>query len=68
MRHSPSEANSGEAQQGRRTRDDGVELVGALVHVRQEDAAGLERGDELRLAVLGQRRQERLLALGHAEL
>jgi hypothetical protein len=39
---------------GRRTENDGVELVGALVRVRQQDAAGLEDRQELGLAGLGQ--------------
>ena len=38
-----------------RTEDDGVELVGALVHVGQQDGAGLEEGEELRKARFRQR-------------
>ena len=56
------------AQAARRTRDNGKKFVGALVNVRQENAAGLERSDELRLAVLGQCREECLLAFSYAEL
>ena len=51
-----------------RTKDDGVELIGAGVHVGQQDGAGLEEGEELREARLCERRQELLLALGHLQL
>lgn len=49
---------------GRRTKDNGVELVGALVHVGQQDPAGLECGEELRLPGLSQGGQEDVAALG----
>ena len=51
-----------------RTEDDGVELVGALVRVGQQDAAGLEDGEELRLPGLGEGGQEGVGALGDALL
>jgi hypothetical protein len=38
-----------------RTEDDAVELVGVLVDVGQQDAAGLQHCEELRLSWLSQR-------------
>ena len=51
-----------------RTEDDAVELVGAGVCVGQQDAAGLEHRQELRLPGLRECGQEGVGALGHALL
>ena len=51
-----------------RTEDHAVELVGALVRVGQQDAAGLEHRQELRLPGLREGGQEGVGALGHALL
>jgi len=45
-----------------------VELVGALVHVGQQHAAGLERRQELRLSGSRQSGEEGVGGLGHAKL
>ena len=58
----------GNMRWGRRTEDDAVELVGSLVRVGQQDAAGLEHAQELRLSRLRERGQEGVGALGHALL
>jgi hypothetical protein len=51
-----------------RTEEDGIEFVGVLVEVREEDAAGLQHGEERSLSGLSKRRQERVGALVHAQL
>jgi hypothetical protein len=51
-----------------RTEDNAVELVGVLVAVGQQDAAGLQHCEELRLPWLSERRQERVRALVHSQL
>ena len=50
-----------------RTEEDAVELRGALVDVRQEDAAGLEDGQELCRAWRRERGEERVLHLCYLE-
>ena len=47
-----------------RTEDDSIELIGTLVHMGQQDAAGLERGQELGLPRLSQGGQEGVAGLG----
>ena len=51
-----------------RTEDNAVELVGTLVRVGKQDAAGLQDGEELSLAWLRERGQEGVGALGHSLL
>jgi hypothetical protein len=63
--HTHSQAEEGE---GARTKEDGVELGGALVDVGKEDAAGLEDSQELRLSGRRQRREEGVVRLGHLQL
>ena len=50
------------------TEDDAVELVGAGVHMGQQDAAGLQHGQELRLSWLCEGGQEGVGGLGDALL
>ena len=50
------------------TKEDGVELVGSLVGVWQQDAARLLDGQELRLSGLSESSKERIVCLGHALL
>jgi hypothetical protein len=52
----------------RRTEEDSVKLVGVLVHVREEDAAGLQHCEERSLSGLSKRRQELVGAFVHAQL
>ena len=52
----------------RRTEDDAVELVGAGVVVGQQDAAGLQNCEELRLSWLRESGEEGVGALGHTLL
>ena len=48
-----------------RTKDDAVELRGALVDVGQQDSAGLEDGEKLCRSWCGQSGKELVLTLGH---
>jgi hypothetical protein len=51
-----------------RTQQDAVKLIGSLVHMREQDAAGLQQCEKLGLSVLCQGRQKRILLLGHLDL
>jgi hypothetical protein len=50
------------------TQQDAVKLIGSLVHMREQDAAGLQQCEKLGQSVLCQGRQKRVLLPGHLDL